>query len=68
MDELMAISHTSISGMSKILWCLFLIILPLLGALIFHFRFRLSLIQGQAYEISAVEERARFGTLAPHYD
>ena len=60
--------QASISGKSKIFWCLFLIFLPLVGVLIFHFRYRASLFQGKTYEISAAEERARSGTLAPRDD
>ena len=54
-----------ISVKSKIFWCLFLILLPFIGVAVFHFRYRKSLFQGKAYEISAAEERARSGTLAP---
>ncbi len=54
-----------ISLESKIFWCLFLMLLPLIGVLIFHFRYRASLFHGKTYEISAAEERARSGTLAP---
>jgi hypothetical protein len=54
-----------ISGKSKLFWCVFLIVLPFIGIALFHFRFKSSLFQGQAYEISAAEERARSGTLAP---
>jgi hypothetical protein len=54
-----------ISGKSKVFWCLFLIFLPLVGVLIFHFRYRTSLFQGKTYQISAAEEQARSGTLAP---
>lgn len=58
----------SISAKSKIFWCLFLMLLPLIGVLIFHFRYRASLFHGKTYEISAAEERARSGTLAPRDD
>jgi hypothetical protein len=54
-----------ISAKSKILWCLFLLFIPLVAVAIFHFRYKASLFQGKAYEISAAEERARSGTLAP---
>jgi hypothetical protein len=54
-----------ISLKSKIFWCLFLIFLPLIGVAIFHFKYRASLFRGKTYEISAAEERARSGTLAP---
>ena len=65
------ISHTlrkDISAKSKMLWCGFLLFVPVLGAGVFHFKFRTSLFQGTAYEISAAEERARSGTLAPRDD
>ena len=58
--------RAAISGKSKIIWCLFLLFLPLVGVAMFHFRYRASLFQGKGYEISAAEERARSGTLAPH--
>jgi len=57
--------QASLSAKSKLFWCLFLLLLPLAGVAIFHFRYRSSLFQGKAYEISAAEERARSGTLAP---
>ena len=57
-----------ISVKSKIFWCLFLIFLPLIGVAIFHFKYRASLFRGKTYEISAAEERARSGTLAPRDD
>lgn len=34
-----------ILGRSKTFWCLFLILLPFIGAAIFHFRYRASLFQ-----------------------
>ncbi len=58
----------SISGKSKLFWCLFLILLPFIGAATFHFRYRASLFHVKTYEISAAEERARSGTLAPRDD
>lgn len=60
--------QASISALSKIYWCLFLILLPFVGVSIFHFRFRSSLFQGKAWQISAADERARSGTLAPRDD
>ena len=60
--------QASISGKSKLFWILFLILLPLIGVAIFHFRYRASLFHGKTYEISAAEERARSGTLAPRDD
>ena len=57
--------QASISWKSKIFWCFFLLFVPLLGVAIFHFRYKTSLFQGKVYEISAAEERARSGTLAP---
>ncbi len=60
--------QASISGKSKLVWCLFLLFLPVIGVAFFHFRYRTSLFHGKAYEISAAEERARSGTLAPRDD
>ncbi len=65
------IAHTlraTISAKSKILWCAFLLFIPLIGAAVFHFKYKTSLFQGKAYKISAAEERARSGTLAPRDD
>ena len=42
----------SISVKSKILWCVFLVILPFIGVALFHFRFRSSLFLGKPYEPS----------------
>ena len=60
--------QASISWKSKLFWCLFLLLLPLIGVAIFHFRYKASLFRGKAYEISAAEERARSGTLSPGDD
>jgi hypothetical protein len=60
--------QATISAKSKLLWCGFLLFLPLLGVAVFHFKYKTSLFQGKVYEISAAEERARSGTLAPHDD
>ena len=57
--------NSSISVFSKSLWCVFLVFLPLIGAALFHYRFRSGLFQGQQYEVSAAEERARSGTFSP---
>ena len=54
-----------ISIKSKVLWCLFLIFLPIIGAFVFHRLFKSGAYQGKIYEISAAEERARTGTLSP---
>lgn len=54
-----------ISAGSKIAWCLFLLLIPFIAVAIFHFRFRASLFQGKPVGISAANERARSGTLAP---
>jgi hypothetical protein len=40
----------SISAKSKLIWCAFLVLLPFVGVAVFHFRFKLSLYQGKAYE------------------
>ena len=39
-----------ISNRSKAIWSLFLILVPFIGAGIFHYRFRSSLFEGKAYE------------------
>lgn len=57
-----------ISVQSKIAWCLFLLLLPLIGVAVFHFYFRSSIFRGKIYHISATEERSRSGTLAPGDD
>jgi hypothetical protein len=54
-----------ISVKSKLVWCLFLILLPIIGAFVFHRWFKSGAYQGKNYEISAADERARSGTLAP---
>lgn len=54
-----------ISARSKTAWCLFLIILPVIGAFVFHRWFKSGAYQGKNYEISPAEERARSGTLSP---
>ena len=53
---------------SKLLRCLFLVSVPIVGAMVFHFRYRNSLFSEKAYEISGAEERAKWGTLAPDDD
>ena len=53
-----------ISAQSRFAWCLFLLLLPFVGAFVFHRLFRSGAYQGENYEISAAEERARSGTLA----
>ena len=57
--------RAAISARSKLAWCLFLLLLPLVGAWVFHRWFRSGLYHGERYEISAAEERARSGTLSP---
>ena len=57
-----------ISASSKIGWCLFLLLIPFVAVAIFHFCFRASLFRGESWDISAADERARSGTLAPDDD
>jgi hypothetical protein len=57
--------QASISIKSKVFWCSFLILLPIIGAFFFHRLFKSGAYQGKNYEISAAEERARSGTLSP---
>ena len=64
----MATLRAPISGKSKAIWCAFLLLIPIIGVGVFHFRFRSSLLLGKSYERSAAEERASSGTLAPHDD
>ena len=54
-----------ISAKSRVAWCLFLILLPVIGAFVFHRWFKSGAYQGKNYEISPAEERARSGTLSP---
>ena len=44
--------RASISAKSKLFWCAFLAILPIIGVAFFHFRFRSSLFLGKPYEPS----------------
>ena len=62
---LVTVLRASISIKSKIIWSAIVVLLPILGVAIMHFRYRIGLFHGKAYEISAAEERARSGTLAP---
>ena len=57
--------RASISVTSKLIWCAFLVLIPFVGVYVFHRKFASSLFHGQGYEVSAAEERARSGTLAP---
>ena len=57
--------RANISVKSKFLWCGFLLFVPLIGAALFQFKFRVSLFQDKLYEIDTASERARSGTLAP---
>ena len=54
--------RTSITGRSKILWCTFLVCLPLIGIALFHFRFKTSLFLGKAWEPSPQD----LGVRKPH--
>ncbi len=54
-----------ISTQSKLAWISFLLLLPFVGAFVFRYFFNSGAYQGDNYEISAAEERARSGTLAP---
>ena len=55
----------NISSRSKLAWCLFLLLVPLVGVALFHFRFRSGIFHGEKFQISADDERSRSGTLAP---
>lgn len=43
------------SRLNKLFWCAFLVLLPFVGAYVFHRRFRSSLFHGKPYQISAAE-------------
>jgi hypothetical protein len=58
--------EANITTKSKLTWCGLLIFLPLIGAAILHYRYKIGLFDGATFEISAAEERARSGTMAPH--
>ena len=60
--------QAAISVKIKMAWCGFLLFFPVLGVGVFHFKYRTSLFRGKVYEVSAAEERARSGTLAPRDD
>ena len=60
--------RSAISLKSKLVWIGFLVLLPLIGVLIFHYKYKTGLFQGRVYEVNAAEERARSGTLAPDDD
>jgi len=42
--------RASISAKSKLVWCAFLVLIPIIGIAYFHFRFRSSLFHGKSYE------------------
>ena len=65
---LMSVVRAPISTGSKLAWCVILLCLPFVGVAIMHFKYGIGLFQGRLYEISAAEERARSGTLAPRDD
>ena len=56
--------RSSVSRQSKLLWCIFLLLVPIIAAALFHFKYRSSLVLDN-YKRSSAEERARAGTLAP---
>ena len=59
---------SKLSFESRLAWSLFLLLTPFLGVGLFHFRYRSSLFRGEGWNISAADERARSGTLAPDDD
>ena len=58
--------RASISARSKLAWCCFLLLLPLVGAGLFHFRYRTGLFHGKPWEPSAHELGARNWSDSPH--
>ena len=59
---------SGLSLKSRLAWSLFLLLTPFVGVALFHFRYRSSLFRGEGWNISAADERARSGTLAPDDD
>ena len=55
-----------ISLQGKLFWCAFLVLLPIVGVVVFHFKFRSSVFQGEGWRESSEIERAKAGTLAPN--
>jgi hypothetical protein len=60
--------RTKISRQSKVVWCAILILLPFIGVVIMHFLYGTGLFYRSLHQVSAAEERARSGTLAPRDD
>ena len=54
--------RASITTNSKIMWCAFLVFVPFIAVLIFHFRFRTSLFLGKKWDPSAHD----LGVRKPH--
>ena len=46
-------ARSNISVQSKLFWCAFLLFIPIVGAIVFHFRYRSGLLTGDPYEPTA---------------
>ena len=61
----MRVFQAPISVKSKIAWCALVILVPIIGVAIMHFRYRIGLFHGPKYERGAADIRASSGTLSP---
>ena len=62
------VMRAKISLQSRIAWCAILVLVPFIGVVIMHFLYGTGLFYRSLYEVSAEDERARSGTLAPRDD
>ena len=60
--------RAKIPAKSRIVWCSILVLIPFIGVVIMHFLYGTGLFHRTLYQVSAVDERARSGTLAPRAD
>ena len=60
--------RAKISATSRFVWCAILVLIPFLGVVIMHFLYGTGLFYRSLYQVSAADERARSGTLAPRDD
>ena len=59
------VMRARISLQSRLFWSAVLLFIPFLGVAVMHFFYGTGLLHKGGYELSAAEERARSGTLAP---
>ena len=60
--------RAKISAPSKWVWCGILVLIPFIGVVVMHFLYGTGLFHRSLYQVSAADERARSGTLAPNDD